>query len=153
MIGFVVMFVMPIVAPPRPTPIDFVIGHCWVGKPKPSQTDRHCFTRGRDGVTIRDQHSVTEGGKVLMSGDTVYRWVGGVFRYTYRDSRGGTVSSIVTKLGNIVDFGTADYRTKDGKSYAIHARWIVLGPTGYQSELSSPAIPLLKRVTTYSRVS
>jgi hypothetical protein len=135
-------------------PLDFLVGHCWRGKlPKAGQVDTHCFSRLTDG-SLRDHHDVTENGKLLASGDTLYRWDPGaqVIRYTYRDSIGGVLSSVVRRTGDAIDFGTADYRTKDGKSYAIRTRWTVLGATSYQTEMSSPLLPFVKRTTRFDRV-
>lgn len=157
MIGllFVLRFVAiaPAIAPSPTAPIDFLVG-CWVGKPKPTQTDRHCARRGRDG-SIFDHHEVTEPGKPTVTSDTVYRWDPAMktIRYTYRDSLGGVLSSVVKRSGNAIDLGTAPYRTKDGKSYVITNRWIGVTATSYQSELSSPAFPMMKRTVRFERVS
>lgn len=148
-----VMMMAMFAAAPSPTaPIDFLVGHCWVGKPKPTQVDRHCFRRAADG-SIVDHHEASEGGRVLVSGDTVYRWnaASGAIRYTYRDSMGGVQTSTLKRNGDRIDFATAPYRTKDGKSYPITAKWTIIGPTTYRTEMSSPLMPLIKRTTEYNR--
>jgi hypothetical protein len=156
MIGSLFAFLLAAAAaPPSPTaPLDFLVGHCWAGKPKPTQTDRHCFRRGKDG-SIFDHHELTETGKPTITGDTRYRWDPALkaIRYTYRDSRGGVLSSLVKRNGNTIDFGTAPYRTPDGTTYVITTRWTVFGPTSYQSEMTSPSFPMMKRTTRFERVS
>ena len=155
MIVNLVALLFAAVAAPSPTaPLDFLVGHCWVGKPKPTQTDRHCFRRGRDG-SIFDHSEGSQDGKVIATSDTRYRWDPALnaIRYTYQDSKGGKLSSLVKRSGNAIDLGTAPYRTADGKSYVITAKWTVLSATSYQAELSSPSFPMMKRVTRYDRVS
>ena len=135
-------------------PIGFLVGHCWRGAPKAGQTDTHCFRRLPDG-SVRDHSELTDGGKPVASGDAIYRWdaAARVLRFTYRDSLGGSLSSTARRSGDTIDFGTADYHTKDGKSYALAVRWTVLGASAYQTELSSPLVPFMKRKTRYDRVS
>ncbi len=137
---------------PQLQPFGFLVGHCWQGEIAPGQIDRHCFTVLTDG-TVRDRHLVSERGKRVLAGETVYRWDAGAgaIAFIYRDSMGGRVAGSVRSRGNLIGFSGA-YTTRGVQRFRIASRWARIGDTTYRAEIRSTDLPQVNATTLYRRI-
>ena len=138
---------------PQLQPLAFLVGHCWQGEVAPGRIDRHCFVALTDG-SIRDRHLVSEGGKRLMGGETVYRWDAraGAIAFTYRDTVGGRVAGSVRSRGNLFGFA-GDYVSRGGQRFRIVSRWERIGDTAYRAQIRSTDLPQVNATTVYRRAN
>lgn len=137
---------------PQLQPLAFLVGHCWQGEVALGRTDRHCFVTLTDG-TIRDRHVVTEGGKRVIAGESVYRWDArlGAIGFTYRDSFGGRLTGVVRSRGNLLGFG-GRYLASGGQAFAITSRWTRVDAVTYRTDTRSADVPQVSGMTVYRRV-
>ena len=137
---------------PQLQPLGFLVGHCWQGQVAPGRIDRHCFVALTDGA-IRDRHVVSENGRRVMGGESVYRWDArsGTIGFTYRDSFGGRLSGMMQSRGNLLGFG-GYYVASGGQRFRIASRWARIGDTAYRAEIRSAELPQLNGTTVYRRV-
>lgn len=131
-------------------PIDFLIGHCWRGTLPNGDVDTHCFAL--TDATVTDHHEVVRAGTKIYWGDTLYAWQGGALRYTYTDMSGGVMKGSVSRNGDDMDFGTADYVGTDGARLTMTSHWVRLAPTAFEARITSPAGDHFNRTTRYTRV-
>src|SRR4051794_15975446 len=79
-----------LVAQPPLQPWSMLLGHCWTGPaPQDAGVDKHCFDTVYGGQHVRDRHSVTEGGREVYAGETIYSANGPKVIFTYWNSLGG----------------------------------------------------------------
>lgn len=137
---------------PQLQPLAFLVGHCWQGQVAPGRVDRHCFTVLTDG-SVRDRHIVSDGGKRIMGGESVYRWdaARGAIGFTYRDSFGGQLAGQVQSRGNLLGFD-GHYVASKGQRFRIVSRWTRVSDTTYQAQIRSTDLPQVNATTTYLRV-
>jgi opacity protein-like surface antigen len=133
-------------------PLGFLVGHCWQGQVSPGRVDRHCFVVLTHG-SIRDRHVVTEGGKRVMGGESVYRWDArlGRIAFTYRDTFGGRLNGTVQSRGNLLGFD-GRYVSSGGQRFHIASRWARIGDTAYRAEIRSAELPQVNGTTVYRRL-
>ena len=105
---------------PQLQPLGFLVGHCWQGQVSPGRLDRHCFVALTDG-SIRDRHIVSENGKRVMGGESVYRWDGtrGAITFSYRDTFGGRLTGVVQSRGALLGFD-GHYVASGGQRFQSH---------------------------------
>lgn len=146
--------------PARPlAPLDFLVGHCWAGEISADTRTTHCFER-LDGDRIQDRHEVTEDGRVIHSGETIYQWdsAAGAIGFSY--SSGGRLfgKGHVRPVANGLDFGTVEYDpgpdVKPGRDsrITITSRWIRVGADAFKAIESVRATPPYSNTTRYTRV-
>lgn len=155
MIGLIPVLVLVLAGPMPPAglqPLAFLVGHCWQGQlPTPGQVDRHCFTTTADGA-IRDRHVVSDQGRRLLAGESLYRWDAGqgAIAVAYRDSTGGRASGVVRVRGSVVGVDMR-YVAQQGRRIAVLARWTRIGETAWRADLRSPDMPGLDGTVLYRR--
>jgi hypothetical protein len=137
---------------PQLQPLGFLVGHCWQGQVSPGRLDRHCFTLLTDG-SIRDRHAVSEAGRRVMGGESVYRWDRrlGAIAFTYRDTFGGHLSGTVQSRGNLLGFD-GRYVASGGQRFRMTSRWARIGDTAYRAEIRSAELPQVNGTTVFRRV-
>ncbi|THD37926.1 MAG: hypothetical protein E7773_02815 [Sphingomonas sp.] len=137
---------------PQLHPLGFLAGHCWQGQVAPGRIDRHCFAVLTDG-SIRDRHLVSEGGRRVMGGESVYRWDArvGAITFTYRDSFGGRLTGMVQSRGSLLGLA-GHYIASGGQRFTITSRWARIGDTAYRAEIRSADLPQVNGTTVYRRL-
>ena len=137
---------------PQLQPLSFLVGHCWQGQVSPGRFDRHCFVALTDG-SIRDRHVVSEGGRRVMGGESVYRWDPrlGAIAFTYRDTFGGRLTGMVQSRGTLLGFD-GRYVASGGQRFRITSRWARIGNAAYRAEIRSAELPQVNGITVYWRV-
>jgi len=137
---------------PQLRPLGFLVGHCWQGEVAPGRVDRHCFTMLTDG-SVRDRHLVSERGKRVLGGESVYRWDAGrgAIGFVYRDSFGGRLTGSVQSRGDLLGF-QGYYVASQGQRFRIVSRWARIGDTGYRAEIRSADLPQVNATSVYRRM-
>jgi hypothetical protein len=137
---------------PQLQPLGFLVGHCWQGQVSPGRLDRHCFVALTDG-SIRDRHAVSERGKRVMGGESVYRWDArvGAIAFSYRDSFGGRLTGFVQSRGQLLGFG-GSYVASGGQRFSMTSRWARIGDNAYRAEIRSADLPQVNGTTVYRRL-
>lgn len=137
---------------PQLQPLGFLVGHCWQGQVSPGRLDRHCFVVLTDG-SIRDRHIVSENGKRVMGGESVYRWDAriGAIAFSYRDTFGGRLSGTVQSRGTLLGFD-GRYVASGGQRFRITSRWARIGDIAYRAEIRSADLPQVNGTTVFRRL-
>ena len=81
-----------------------VLGKCFVTAFAPGIEDKHCFTSVYDGAHVRDVHVVTDKGKAVYSGETIYSATPAGLVFTYFNSSGGSGGGTATVAGGVMRF-------------------------------------------------
>jgi hypothetical protein len=113
-------------------PLEFLVGHCWVGTfPDGKQTDEHCFEWVFDHKFIRDRH-VVRNGKAPYEGETLYGWDPKEKRlaFWYWNSEGEILRGRVDYSPEGIVFPT-QYEGKTGP-VELRATWTPQGSEGYR---------------------
>lgn len=161
MLAPLLLLLAPAEDPPRPlAPLDFLVGHCWKGEISADTYSTHCFER-LDGDRVRDRHEVTEDGRVIHSGETIYQWDPAARQIAFTYSSGGRLfgKGHVRPIADGLDFGTVEYDPgpdpKSGRDprITITSRWIRVGADAFETIESVPANPPFSNTTRYTRVS
>ena len=90
-------------------PLEFLVGHCWIGTfPNGKQTDEHCFEWVFDRKFIRDHHAVRDVASpaAKYQGETLYGWdaMEKHLAYWYWNSDGQMITGTVAYEGNDIVF-------------------------------------------------
>ena len=122
------------------------------GAGAPGRIDRHCFAALTDG-SIRDRHIVSESGKRVMGGESVYRWdaARGAITFSYRDTFGGRLTGVVQSRGTLLGFD-GHYVASGGQRFRIMSRWARIGDTAYRAEIRSAELPQVNGTTVFRRL-
>ena len=99
------------------------VGACWTAAFSATTTDRHCFTRVIGGTHVRDTHEVSEGGRVVYSGETTYSLDGDGVVFTYLNSLGGVGRGVVTQAGEKLRFIGSMRASPDKPEQKIDSEW------------------------------
>jgi hypothetical protein len=119
-------------AQPPLQPWAALAGHCFAG-PAPVERgiDKHCFESVYGGQHVRDRHVVTQDGRPVYEGETIYSAKGNHVIFTYWNSLGGLGTGEAAVRGDKWSFsGTIHATATDGEQPRV-ATWTMV-PGGYQ---------------------
>ena len=126
-------------------PWSALIGHCFAGPaPVAGGNDKHCFESVYGGQHIRDRHVVTQNGRAVYEGESLYSAKGNKVIFTYWNSLGGlgTGGAIVT--GERRKFSGTIHATATSAEQPMAATW-TMTPDGYQVTEGNEPARLFKR--------
>jgi len=119
-------------AQPPLQPWAALVGHCWTGSaPGGGGTDKHCFESVYGGQHVRDRHSVTEGGREVYAGETIYSAKGSSVIFTYWNSLGGLGTGEAVATNGEMRFTGTIHATATGAEQPMSALWRLV-PEGYE---------------------
>jgi hypothetical protein len=99
-------------------------GHCWRGEaPGHGGIDTHCFELLYGGQHLRDRHVVTQGGKAVYEGESVYSVERGKVSFTYWNSLGGLGRGMATADGPELRFTGTIHATADSPEQPMNGKW------------------------------
>ncbi|RYY24996.1 MAG: SRPBCC domain-containing protein [Sphingomonadales bacterium] len=132
-------------------PLAFLAGHCWQGTLPTGEANKHCFTKGPDGIT--DRHEVIRAGKGVYGGETLYAWDAATasIRFTYSSGGKKIGEGSVRPIDAGLDFGSTEYGTGD-KKVRVATRWLRIGGNAYDAVDSAPAAPRFDHTVRYTRI-
>jgi hypothetical protein len=134
------------VAQPPLEPWSALIGHCFTGPaPVAGGIDKHCFESVYNGQHVRDRHVVTEGGRDVYEGESVYSAKGRQVIFTYWNSLGGLGTGEAVIAGDEWRFSGTIHATATSPEQPMAAEWKLV-PGGYEVREGSLAPRLFKRV-------
>jgi len=110
-----------------------LVGSCWRADFSPTVRDTHCFEAIYGGAHVRDRHEVTDKGKTVYAGETVYSLDGGATVFIYFNSLGGVGRGSVTSEGAKMRFVGAMRASPDKPEQRIDSEWSGVGPEGYEA--------------------
>ena len=129
-------------AQPALQPWSALTGHCWRGPaPGNSGIDTHCFESIYGGQHIRDRHVVTNDGRAVYEGETLYSVHGPQVVFTYWNSLGGFGTGPAVISGSDWRFGGTIHARPPSSEQPMAAHWKV-GADGYEI-LGEPGGPRL----------
>lgn len=109
-----------------------LIGHCFAGPaPVVGGIDKHCFESIYGGQHIRDRHVVTENGKPVYEGESLYSAKGSQVIFTYWNSLGGLGTGEAVIAGDEWQFSGTIHATATDGDQPMTATWTMV-PGGYQ---------------------
>ena len=109
-----------------------LIGHCFAGPaPVVGGIDKHCFESIYGGQHIRDRHVVTENGKPVYEGESLYSAKGSQVIFTYWNSLGGLGTGEAVIAGDEWQFSGTIHATATDRDQPMTATWTMV-PGGYQ---------------------
>jgi hypothetical protein len=120
-------------------PLEFLVGHCWVGAfPGGKATDEHCFEWVFDRKFIRDRH-VVRNGDAPYAGETLYGWDAEEKRlgFWYWNSEGEVIVGAVEYRPGSIVFPTK--HVTDKGTMELRATWTRTGQDSYRVEQSQRA--------------
>ena len=88
--------------------------------------------RGCEGAHVRDRHEVTDNGKAIYAGETIYSLDGDATVFTYFNSMGGVGRGSVTVEGSKLRFVGAMRATPGKPEQRIDSEWSGIGSKGYE---------------------
>lgn len=112
-------------------PLLALAGSCFAGDVAPGARDVHCFTSVYGGSHVRDEHKVSEDGKTVYQGETIYSVQGGVVTFTYFSSIGGIGHGAALLAPGDWGFALDMRATPDSALTHFETRWIWRGSTSY----------------------
>jgi hypothetical protein len=120
-------------------------GHCFAGPaPVPGAIDTHCFESVYGGQHIRDRHVVTDKGKSVYEGETLYSAKGTQVIFTYWNSLGGLGTGEAAVSGDQWKFSGTIHATATSAEQPMTANWTMV-PGGYEVREGEEAPRLFKR--------
>ena len=120
-------------------PLEFLVGHCWVGAfPDRKATDEHCFEWVFDRKFIRDRH-VVRNGDAPYAGETLYGWDAERKRlgFWYWNSEGEVLVGAVEYRPDSIVFPTE--HVTDKGTMELRATWTRTSERSYRVEQSRRA--------------
>ena len=120
-------------------PLEFLVGHCWVGAfPDHKATDEHCFEWVFDRKFIRDRH-VVRNGDSPYAGETLYGWDAEKKRlgFWYWNSEGEVIVGAVEYRPDSIVFPTK--HVTDKGTMELRATWTRTSERSYRVEQSQRA--------------
>jgi len=120
-------------------PLEFLVGHCWVGAfPDRKATDEHCFEWVFDRKFIRDRHVVLNG-DAPYAGETLYGWDAEKRRlgFWYWNSEGEVLVGAVEYRPDSIVFPTK--HVTDKGTMELRATWTRTSERSYRVEQSQRA--------------
>ena len=119
-------------AEPPLQPLAALVGHCWAGPaPVAGGIDKHCFEAVYGGQHVRDRHVVTEGGKAVYAGESIYSAKGNQVIFTYWNSLGGLGTGTAAIAGDDWKFSGTIHATATDAEQPMIAEWKMVSE-GYQ---------------------
>jgi hypothetical protein len=113
-------------------PWSALVGHCFAGPaPVPGGIDKHCFESVYGGEHIRDRHVVTEDGRAVYEGESLYSAKGSQVIFTYWNSLGGLGTGKANVSGDRWRFSGTIHATATSVEEPITADWTMV-PDGYE---------------------
>ena len=126
-------------------PWSALVGHCWTGPaPGNSGIDKHCFESVYGGQHVRDRHVVTEGGKEVYAGESLYSAKGPQVIFTDWNSLGGLGTGTAAVSGDEWRFSGTIHATASSAEQPMTAVW-KLQPGGYEVNAEGGGPRLFKR--------
>ena len=120
----------PPLAQPALAPFGPLVGHCWRGEVLGTGTDTHCFDFVYGGQHIRDRHSVSQGGKTVYEGETLYSASKSGIAFTYWNSLGGFGTGTADVAGSNLTFSGTIHATPSSGDEPMAVTWR-LRPAAY----------------------
>ena len=112
-------------------PLLALAGQCFVGDVGPGSRDVHCFTSVYGGQHVRDAHVVTQGGRAVYQGETLYSIEGKEVTYTYVSSIGGIGRGTAELAPGDWKFTMTMRATPDSAAQPFATRWQWQGMRAY----------------------
>ena len=134
MVRVMLASVLSLIAAATPVPLQplaGLVGHCWRADIAKDVTDTHCFEAVYDGGHIRDRHAVTQAGKTVYAGETIYSAEAGKLVFTYFNSLGGVGRGTASTESGRVHFIGAMRGTPDATPQPIDSTGRIEGD-GYE---------------------
>lgn len=119
----VILFLAAGTLSPGLQPLAHYAGHCWSAPLSAKTVDRHCFTPVFKGKHLRDVHVVTNGGRAVYSGETIYSVEAGQIVFTYWNSLGGVGHGTVSQSGDDLVFSLVMRATPVAAPQNVETRW------------------------------
>jgi hypothetical protein len=113
-------------------PWSALVGHCFAGPaPVAGAIDKHCFESVYGGQHIRDRHVVTDNGRAVYEGESIYSARGGQVIFTYWNSLGGLGTGEAVVAGDEWRFSGTIHATASSAEQPMTATWTMV-PEGYR---------------------
>ena len=113
-------------------PWSALVGHCFAGPaPVAGGIDKHCFESVYGGQHIRDRHVVTEKGRAVYEGESLYSAKGSQVIFTYWNSLGGLGTGEAVVTGDSWKFTGTIHATASSAEQPMTAIWTMV-PDGYR---------------------
>lgn len=125
--------------PPSVSILERFVGSCWAADFTPTLRDTHCFENVYGGEHIRDRHEVTENGKTVYAGETIYSNDGPSAVFTYINSMGGVGRGTFNLDGVAIRFQGSMRGSPHAAPQPIDSKWRVIDPDHYEVRSLLPA--------------
>jgi hypothetical protein len=147
MIAILILAAAPAARPAQPAlaPFATFAGHCWRGEAPGQGVDTHCFEWVYGGQHLRDRHVVTQNGKPVYEGESLYSVERGKVSFTYWNSLGGLGRGIASSVGDELRFSGMIHATATSAEQPMTAVWKQV-PGGYEVQEGADGSRTLKRV-------